>query len=52
MQGLRVLTWELKKNISVIPTLLRKEFYSSKIISDINEEIKLKMQFQVGLVKC
>ncbi len=32
---------ELKKNISVIPTLLRKEFYSSKIISDINEEIKL-----------
>ncbi len=32
---------KFKKNISVIPTLLRKEFYLSKKANDISEEIKL-----------
>ena len=32
---------KLKKNISVIPPLLRKEFYSTKINNNLKEEIKL-----------
>lgn len=32
---------KFKKNISIIPALLRKEFYSSKIINELNQEIRL-----------
>jgi UDP-N-acetylglucosamine--N-acetylmuramyl-(pentapeptide) pyrophosphoryl-undecaprenol N-acetylglucosamine transferase len=32
---------KFKKSISIIPTLLRKEFYSSKIINELNQEIRL-----------